>query len=954
MSRLLRTVSPQPGFFWSDDKLDQPAQHGLPPYYCRECGHTGWLTVIHEGDSYLINDPREIYRKNIARHKTIRYLYPDPQRMNSNQPLAAGSRPNPQSPISQLPITTLQPSVCPDCLVIRYDEQCPLCHLKTIPVIIYHETSVSDSRQPQDLQRCPMCGTDNALSIVGSQAASLSSVAISHLFATPLNTDKKLLAFTDSVQDASHRASFFGARTYRFGLRTAFQATLTNNTPIPLADFTDRVLNYWRQQWADDQKLAATFMPPDLHDIAIYREFIEDSPGPMPPGLSQELRLRLSWEVTMEYGFNARLGRSLEKVGSSTAIIDPDQLAAVVANLTLIVPEEIGGLDQLTPTNIGYFVAGLLDRLRLRGGIVHPLLRRYIREQGLWYMLTKNIQPLLSPFHRRSRLPKFLADRPERGVFDLYLTGGKRPTWYVDWAWRTLTPGLGTPEINDLYRLVIDQLTQADILQQISGGKANAYGLRPQALLVTSQTAGLRCDTCGHQHTVTPTTVDPWLNQPCLSYQCPGRYRPETRLNQRYYQAIYQRGQVERIFSREHTGLLSRQVRDDTEAQFKTQNQADATNLLTATPTLEMGIDIGDLSTTMACSVPPASANYLQRIGRAGRETGNSLILTLANTRPHDLYFFSEPLEMIAGTITPPGCYLDAPDMLKRQFLAFCMDNWVVNDPKVQILPRDVRGMLARYKKGGFPENLLVFYSPHRPDLIERFLGLFEPALSPETQARLREFAGDDTLPNKVRQAVQAVELEREDLRKSRRKLKQRRDKIETDPGQYQNPDDEIKKLDREMKLLVSLIKTLEDKYILNFFTDVGLLPNYAFPETGVRLNAIITGLETTEEDGKGYEVKEYLRPAAVAIKELAPFNRFYAEGRKLPVNFVEVGGSDEAIENWQFCDRCAHIELVQTSHYQKTCPLCGSPIWSDKGQQHNMVRLRRVEHYNSLRAVQF
>ncbi|GAB4433310.1 MAG: DEAD/DEAH box helicase [Anaerolineae bacterium] len=950
MSRLLRTFGPTPDFFWFDDALDPDNEHGLPPYFCRECGHTGWLTFISDGDSRLNEEIRDIYRRSIERHKSIRYVYPDPARTNPTPyPPPATRHPSPQNP--QLP--GMQSSVCPQCLVIRYSDHCSHCGIDTLPVIISHEVSQPDKGQPQDLQRCPACGTDNALSIVGAQAASLSSVAISHLFTTPLNTDKKLLAFTDSVQDAAHRAAFFGARTYRFGLRTATQAALEAGTGTPrLSDFTERLLTHWQQQWADDQKLIATFFPPDLRDRPAYRAYMDAAPGPIPPELDRELRRRLSWEVTMEYGFNARLGRSLEKVGSSAAYPDPDLLAPVVDQLALILPEELAALRGVDRPALHYFVLGLLDRTRLRGGVDHPLLGRYLYNQGLWYMLTKNIEPLLSPFHKRSRLPKFLTDRAERGVFDLFVSGGKRPTWYADWASRALPVKLNLADSNELYRRVIEALTEAAILRAVAGSKATAYGLRPQSLLLNAETAGLRCDACGHRHTVTPAAASTWRGAPCLSYRCAGHYRADDQSGQHYYRQLYRRGQVERIFSLEHTGLLDRDTREATETQFKSQRRADAANLLTATPTLEMGIDVGDLSATMACSVPPATANYLQRIGRAGRETGNSLVLALANTKPHDLYFFEEPLEMIAGAITPPGCYLDAPDMLKRQFLAFCMDTWVVADPAVRPLPRDVRGMLSGYQRGGFPENLLAYFLKHHESLLARFLALFGTDLSPETQAALRDFAESGALPAAVRQAVTEAEAEREQLRRARRRLKQRRDKIEADPAQYQDPEAELKKVAQEMKLIVSLIKMLEDKYILNFFTDAGLLPNYAFPESGVRLNAVVTGLETTGDDGKSYTVTEYLRAAAVAIRELAPFNRFYAQGRKLPINFIELGSAAESVERWQFCDRCTYMERVQTSHYKKTCPQCGSPIWSDKGQQRDMLRLRRVtartDHFDS------
>ena len=66
-----------------------------------------------------------------------------------------------------------------------------------------------------------------------------------------------------------------------------------------------------------------------------------------------------------------------------------------------------------------------------------------------------------------------------------------------------------------------------------------------------------------------------------------------------------------------------------------------------------MGIDVGDLSTVLLCSVPPAQANYFGGIGRAGRKDGNALNITVAEGNPHDQFFFEEPLEMITGRYRP-------------------------------------------------------------------------------------------------------------------------------------------------------------------------------------------------------------------------------------------------------------------------------------------------------------
>src|SRR5699024_9807184 len=116
-------------------------------------------------------------------------------------------------------------------------------------------------------------------------------------------------------------------------------------------------------------------------------------------------------------------------------------------------------------------------------------------------------------------------------------------------------------------------------------------------------------------------------------------------------------------------------------------------------------------------------ASYLQRVGRAGRQTGNALDVTFVAGRGRTAGVFYDPLDLLNGTVRAPGAYLSAEEILRRQFLASVMDA-LAGDSRITP-PARTTPVLATAAPGSFLGEVITEMATRGPAHVDRFLARF-------------------------------------------------------------------------------------------------------------------------------------------------------------------------------------------------------------------------------------
>lgn len=109
-------------------------------------------------------------------------------------------------------------------------------------------------------------------------------------------------------------------------------------------------------------------------------------------------------------------------------------------------------------------------------------------------------------------------------------------------------------------------------------------------------------------------------------------------------------------------------------------------------------------------------------------------------------------------------------------------------------------------------------------------------------------------------------------------------------------------------------------------------IPNYAFPETGVKLQASVYSTQEKEDHKNNVaepNVIELARSASQGIKELAPGNKFYTQKFQLEVSGIPTFDWKDNLVTMKYCSKCDCVAAEGTSDFSlAVCPKCGDPSW--------------------------
>ncbi len=351
------------------------------------------------------------------------------------------------------------------------------------------------------------------------------------------------------------------------------------------------------------------------------------------------------------------------------------------------------------------------------------------------------------------------------------------------------------------------------------------------------------------------------------------------------------------LLSAEHTGQVPAQLRQEREGAFK----AGELSVLCCSPTMELGVDIKDLSVVHLRNIPPTPANYAQRGGRAGRGGKPALVLAFASYgNAHDRHFFREKPRMIAGAVAPPAIDLANEDLLEAHLHSV----WL------SIIGMGLGGSIADVLDLAEPDYPLLAEkaalieeegTQRLEDILCAFRNVSAMAL-PDLESAA--WYSDAWLVDRARNAGRSFDKAFDRWRELYRSAIEQRDaarrKIDA-PRLARKDREAAEQQEREAKRELALLRneaasTETDFYPYRYLANEGFIPGYNFPRLPLR--ALVA---------RGDQAHAIDRPRFIGLAEFGPGNIVYHEGRKHRIAscVLPASGIEARLTRAKLCQRC-------------------------------------------------
>ena len=767
--------------------------------------------------------------------------------------------------------------------------RCASPHLRKIQIFhrqCHHSSKSKDtanlySQQKKLLTACPNCGARNGSGLEpvrrfqesDDETGLAMAIPLSHFQVSPRQTKArppcKLLCFTDHRQRAAAFPALLEEETFTHDLgRMIVEIVHTQEKPLDFVSLGETLAERadpQSEQYDPDFFLPASRFPDEELDAKAKRNL---------------------WiaETFSYFGIPDSARESAEDLG----------LVAVKYHLKDVDKERF---HEMLP-------AGSLSLSESTSAL--QTLLGFIRQRKAFTLPKGRVEPDATAFGRVPADIAYALHREGRSYIQGWLPRRNKDDSYrdnlmTDYLRRLLN--LPPDETYELGERIWDFLISQPLLIEHKG----RWRLDHEHLLVVQSSVRHECNRCG---IITTYSV----RQCCPRKACTGELQARPfNPSQQNIIARWVAGAGETRFttlkSEEHTAQINKDLAKKIEDEFR----AEGVNLLSSTTTFEMGINIGDLQKVLLRNAPPSSANYVQRVGRAGRGADkNAVCVTLCRRTKYDADAWSDPpSRLMSGEVRTPTVFTKNQVIAQRHFNAVVLsrflrirlvDEQVMEKMKQQIpleafLPPDSR---VKIPKGWSPISPATLHLDFPKWLQTQNAGTIF-----QTQAghSLLEAIGDFSLGQKKAEKIyekilKDIENELSALMNERRKL--------FDQGY---PTESI---DRAVKNLLR-------SDVISILAKRGFLPRYAFPLDVVTLE---TGWNRWSRDTD----VELSRDRGIAIAEFAPGAQVIARKKVFTSSGLYVVSNTDKPERLWYA-KCPSCEQIRTARIQEDlvgdCAVC-------------------------------